>query len=100
MRNAYRSWWGAGTCRRRLEDEIKVDVREEGCENRRWMLLAQDRVRWRTSVFGVACSGSDTRVGFDPHTLRKVFFEKIRTVSLAFMRRSYLHVSIGGSVSF
>jgi hypothetical protein len=30
----------------RLEDNIKLDLREIGCEDRRWIELAQDYVQW------------------------------------------------------
>jgi hypothetical protein len=38
--------------RRRLgwEDNIKMDVREVGIDGANWILLAQDRVRWRAFV--------------------------------------------------
>jgi hypothetical protein len=32
------------------EDDIKTDLMVTGCEDRRWIELAQDRVQWRTSV--------------------------------------------------
>jgi hypothetical protein len=32
---------------RRWEDNIKMDIREVGCESMEWMELAQDRDRWR-----------------------------------------------------
>ena len=36
--------------RRRLEDNIKIDLREAGRGCGDWMELAQDRDRWRTFV--------------------------------------------------
>jgi len=33
-----------GRSKRRWEDNIKMDVMETGCENRRWNELVQDRV--------------------------------------------------------
>jgi hypothetical protein len=30
-----------------------MDLREIGCEDGRWMELAQDRVQWRTAVLAV-----------------------------------------------
>lgn len=32
----------------RWEDNIKMDIREVGCERGKWMELAQDCVWWRT----------------------------------------------------
>jgi len=32
---------------RKWEDNIKMDIREVGCESMEWMELAQDRDRWR-----------------------------------------------------
>lgn len=91
-----------------MEDDIKMDVREEGYDNRRWMQLVQDRVRRWASVFGVACSGSATAVRFDPYIFREGLFchtevfEKTRTVGLAYMRQKLLycaHCRAGRSVS-
>jgi hypothetical protein len=31
----------------------KMDLRETGCEDGRWMELAQDRVQWQTLVLAV-----------------------------------------------
>jgi hypothetical protein len=39
-----------GRPRRRWENNIKMDLREIGMEGANWILLAQDRVQWRTSV--------------------------------------------------
>ncbi|KAJ4439606.1 hypothetical protein ANN_07734 [Periplaneta americana] len=36
--------------RRRLEDNIKMDLREVGYNDRDWINLAQDRDRWRAYV--------------------------------------------------
>jgi ribosome biogenesis protein Nip4 len=55
---AYRGfWWGnlkerypIRRPRRRWEDNIKMDIREEGCGSRDWIELAQDRDRWRALV--------------------------------------------------
>ena len=45
-------WWGKperkrpfGRPRRRLEDNIKMDLQEMGCEGMDWIELAQDRDR-------------------------------------------------------
>ncbi|KAJ4428733.1 hypothetical protein ANN_25726 [Periplaneta americana] len=56
-RNAYRLLVGRpegkrrlGRPRRRWEDNIKMDLREVGYDNRGWINLAQDRDRWRAYV--------------------------------------------------
>ncbi|KAJ4438220.1 hypothetical protein ANN_14159 [Periplaneta americana] len=56
-RNAYRVLVGRpegnrslGRPRRRWEDNIKMDLREVGCDGRDWINLAQDRDRWRAYV--------------------------------------------------
>ncbi|KAJ4427358.1 hypothetical protein ANN_24978 [Periplaneta americana] len=56
-RNAYRVLVGRpegkrplGRPRRRWEDNIKMDLREVGCDDRDWINLAQDRNRWRAYV--------------------------------------------------
>ncbi|KAJ4430424.1 hypothetical protein ANN_22640 [Periplaneta americana] len=56
-RNAYRVLVGRpegkrplGRPRRRWEDNIKMDVREVGYDDRDWINLAQDRDRWRAYV--------------------------------------------------
>ncbi|KAJ4446673.1 hypothetical protein ANN_13370 [Periplaneta americana] len=56
-RNAYRVLVGRpqgkrplGRPRRRWEDNIKMDLREVGYDDRDWINLAQDRDRWRPSV--------------------------------------------------
>jgi hypothetical protein len=36
-----------GTPRRRWENNIKMDLQEVGCEGIYWIMLAQDRDRWR-----------------------------------------------------
>ncbi|KAJ4437003.1 hypothetical protein ANN_17135 [Periplaneta americana] len=56
-RNAYRVLVGRpegkrplGTPGRRWEDNIKMDLREVGYDDREWINLAQDRDRWRAYV--------------------------------------------------
>ncbi|KAJ4440018.1 hypothetical protein ANN_08149 [Periplaneta americana] len=56
-RNAYRVLVGRpegkrplGRSRRRWEDNIKMDLREVGYDDRDWINLAQDRDRWRAYV--------------------------------------------------
>ena len=39
-----------GRPRRRWEDNIKMDLREVGCEDVGWIDVAQDRDRWRAFV--------------------------------------------------
>jgi hypothetical protein len=39
-----------GRRRRRLEDNIKMDLREIGIDGANWIQLAQDRVQWRAFV--------------------------------------------------
>jgi hypothetical protein len=39
-----------GRPRRRLEDDIKLDLRETGIDGENWIRLTQDRVQWRASV--------------------------------------------------
>ncbi|KAJ4452129.1 hypothetical protein ANN_03647 [Periplaneta americana] len=57
FRNAYRVLVGRlkgkrplGRPRRRWEDNIKMDLREVGYDDRDWINLAQDRDRWRAYV--------------------------------------------------
>ncbi|KAJ4433923.1 hypothetical protein ANN_16237 [Periplaneta americana] len=56
-RNAYRMLVGRpegkrplGRPRRSWEDNIKLHLREVGCDDRDWINLAQDRDRWRAYV--------------------------------------------------
>ena len=61
-RNAYRVLVGKsegkrprpiGRPRCRLEDNIKMDLRELGCDTRDWIALAVDRDQWRAYVRAV-----------------------------------------------
>jgi DNA polymerase III delta prime subunit len=36
--------------RRRAEDNIKMDLREIGCEDGRWLEVAEERIQWRALV--------------------------------------------------
>ena len=56
-RNAYRVLVGKlevkrplGRPRRRWEDNIKMDLREVGCDPGEWIDLAEDRDQWGTYV--------------------------------------------------
>jgi hypothetical protein len=56
-RGVYRVWVGRpkgrrplGRPRRRLEDNIKLDLRETGIDGANWIWLTRDRVRWRAFV--------------------------------------------------
>ena len=39
-----------GRPRRRWEDNIKIDLREVGCDPRNWIALAEDRDQWRAYI--------------------------------------------------
>jgi hypothetical protein len=39
-----------GRPRSRWEDNIKMDLREIGIDEKNWIQLAQDRVQWRACV--------------------------------------------------
>jgi hypothetical protein len=41
------------TTLKEMGDNVKMDFREIGCEDERWMELAQDRVHWRALVSAV-----------------------------------------------
>ena len=60
FRNAYKVLVGKpeskrpfGRPRRRWEDNIKMDVREVGCDPRDWITPAEDRDQWRAYVRAV-----------------------------------------------
>ena len=55
-RNAYRVLVGRrplGSLRRRWVDNIKIDLREVGCDSGEWISLAEDRDQWRAYVRAV-----------------------------------------------
>ena len=60
FRNAYRVLVGKpenkiplGRPRLRWEDNIKMDLREMGCDPRDWIALAEDRDQWRAYIRAV-----------------------------------------------
>ena len=64
-RNAYRVLVGkpegetpSGRPRRRSEDNIKMDLREVGCDPGEWIDLAEDRDQWRAYKAGSEPPGS------------------------------------------
>ncbi|KAJ4439937.1 hypothetical protein ANN_08068 [Periplaneta americana] len=89
-RNAYRVLVGRpegkrplGRPRRKWEDNIKMDLREVGYDDRDWINLAQDRDRWRAytgfvrggpRISQLACVGSE-KAGLNPEPLSGVVFE-------------------------
>ena len=42
-----------GRPRHRLEDNIKMDLREVGCDPEEWIDLAEDRDQWRAYIRAV-----------------------------------------------
>ena len=42
-----------GRPRRRWEDNVKMDLREVGCDPRDWVALSEDRNQWRAYVRAV-----------------------------------------------
>ena len=59
-RNAYRVLAGEpegkrllGRPRRRWEDNIKMDLREVGCDTGDWIILAEDRDQWQAYIRAV-----------------------------------------------
>ncbi|KAJ4429604.1 hypothetical protein ANN_21790 [Periplaneta americana] len=82
-RNAYRVLVGRpegkrplGRPRRRWEDNIKMDLREVGYDDREWINLAQDRDRWRAYVRAAITSGFLKSQVFENKVLRKIFGAK------------------------
>jgi hypothetical protein len=45
--------WETTTWKTEKMDNIKKELRQTGCEDRRWMELAQYRVQWRVLVLAV-----------------------------------------------
>ena len=58
-----------GRPRRRWEDNIKMDLREVGCDLRDWITLAEDRDQWRDYVRAVM----NLRVPYLCHALMTSF---------------------------
>jgi hypothetical protein len=61
-RNAYKTFvekslWTRPLWRTRWEANVKMGLREEGCDDWWWMELAQGRVPWRNFVFAVLSLG-------------------------------------------
>jgi hypothetical protein len=55
-------WWDRlGYPRTRSEDNVKMGLSETGCEDQRWIELAQDRVKWRGLVLALL------KLGFSYH---------------------------------
>jgi len=48
-----------GRPKHRWEDNIKIDLQEEGCGGMDWIELAQDRDRWRALVNAALTRNSD-----------------------------------------
>ena len=46
-----------GRPRRRWEDNIKIDLREVGCDPGDWIALAEDRDQWRVYDMGGSPGG-------------------------------------------
>ncbi|KAJ4445755.1 hypothetical protein ANN_12440 [Periplaneta americana] len=82
-RNAYRVLVGrpegkrpSGRPRRRWEDNIKMDLREVGYNDRDWINLAQDRDRWRAYVRAAMNLREQRLRVFENKVLRKIFGAK------------------------
>jgi hypothetical protein len=71
-----------GRPRRRWEDNIKMDVQEVGGGRRDWMVLAQDKDRWRALVSTVKTPSGSIKCGEFLGLLRKL---------VSFSRRTLLH---------
>ncbi|KAJ4450389.1 hypothetical protein ANN_01813 [Periplaneta americana] len=75
--NAYRVLVGRpegkrplGRPRRRWEDNIKMDLREMGYDDRDWINLAQDRDQWRASVRAAVNLRALTKISHRPSQRR------------------------------
>ncbi|KAJ4431677.1 hypothetical protein ANN_20278 [Periplaneta americana] len=82
-RNAYRVLVGRpegkrplGRPRRRWENNIKMDLREVGYDDRDWINLAQDRDRWRAYVRAAMNLRKHRLRVFENKVLRKIFGAK------------------------
>jgi hypothetical protein len=52
-----------GRPRRRLKDNIKMDLQKVGCRSMDWIELAQDREKWRALVSTVMNLGGPIKCG-------------------------------------
>ncbi|KAJ4449015.1 hypothetical protein ANN_00409 [Periplaneta americana] len=88
-RNAYRVLVGRpegkrplGRPRRRWEDNIKMDLREVGYDDRDWINLAQDRDQWRAYVTAAMNLRDEfTRVSLAQRKGSDLFFSEDRSIS-------------------
>ncbi|KAJ4448734.1 hypothetical protein ANN_00125 [Periplaneta americana] len=103
-RNAYRLLVGRpeekrplGRPRRRWEDNIKMDLREVGYDDRDWINLAQDRDRWRAYVraaMNLRCKAKDTDLDV------KREYRKVTKSAVAMVVRKQERTSSGSRLQF
>ncbi|KAJ4435096.1 hypothetical protein ANN_23671 [Periplaneta americana] len=77
-----------GKPRRRWEDNIKMDLREVGYDDREWINLAQDRYRWRAYVRATMNlrEGKGTRDAIELlRTIGERYLEKNKEVYVVFV---------------
>jgi hypothetical protein len=63
-----------GRPRRRWEENIKLDLREIGIDGANWILLAQDRVKWRAFA--------NTVMNLRVNKKGRIFFDKLSVSQL------------------